>query len=92
MDFQSGKEITAGSTNDETLNLITPLPDFIGPEIIVGILVTSGTVKFANGESASSNYGRTPSDGVFYTFHSPNCPVHFDAASATDKFVVTVVG
>lgn len=92
MDFYSGRLITAGSTDDTILNLVTDLPEFIGPEIIVAIKVVSGTVKFANGESASANQGMTSADGVFYTFHSVNCPLHFDASNAADTFLIFVVG
>lgn len=91
MDFYSGRLITAGDTNDNTLNLITDLPDTGNSIVVVGIRVITGTVKFANGESASSNYGFTSADGVIYTFHSAQCPLHYDAAANTDTFVITVV-
>lgn len=91
MDFYSGRLITAGSTDDTTLNLVTDLPDTGNSIIVVGIRVISGTVKFGNGETAAANYGFTSADGVIYTFHSGQCPLHFDANNAADTFVITVV-
>ena len=91
MDFYSGRLITAGSTNDTTLNLVTLIPGGVAP-FVCEIEVMTGTVKFASGEDASSNLGRTSSSGKFHMFHSPSAPLHFDAADAADTFVITVLG
>ena len=91
MDFQSGQEITAGSTNDTTLKLITLLPNG-EPPFLCEIEVTSGTIKFCEGGDATNMYGRTSASGKFHMSHSEQSPLHFVAANAADKFVITVMG
>lgn len=90
MNFSSGKLITAGSTNDTTLILDTKLPGGSTP-FVCEIEVISGTVKFAQGENASSHYPRTSAMGKFHMAHAPNSPLHFVANNAADTFVIDVL-
>lgn len=92
MNFQSGQQITAGSTDDTELTLNTKLPGGSLP-FVCEIEVTAGTIKFANGsDPVADGVGRTSASGKFHMAHSPGSPLHFIAASALDTFIITVMG
>jgi hypothetical protein len=87
--IKNGELVTAGSTNDTEVQIVSSL-SFIGPVITAFIEVVSGTVQFSSGEAITPQHRAWATGSKFPMSFENGENLHFKAASANDTFVITI--
>ena len=85
MNAEQGELITAGATTAQALTITNATDKF---DIVFYIKVISGTIKIGKGSVNAAAHGFT---GDIPPISCRNGQLYFQAASALDTFVVTVV-